>query len=72
MYVYDPRIKTDEGILRLCKEIKDRWGGTMTPPTQYRLNDAWNKIKKAEVSCFPFCMYLIQGVQYTIYCTRYT
>lgn len=49
MYGYDPKVKTDEGILRLCKEIKDKWDGTMTPPNQYGLNDAWNKIKKAEV-----------------------
>ena len=49
MYVYDPRTRTDEGILRLCKEIKEKWSGTMTPPMQYGLNDAWNKINQAEV-----------------------
>lgn len=48
MYQYDHKIKTDDGILRLCKEIKDKWGGTMTPSTQYGLNDAWNYITKAE------------------------
>ena len=49
MYEYDPRTRTDEGILRLCKEIKEKWSGTMTPPMQYGLNDAWNKINQAEV-----------------------
>ena len=49
MYEYDPRTRTDEGILRLCKEIKEKWSGTMTPPQQYGLNDAWNKINQAEV-----------------------
>ncbi|KAL5249097.1 hypothetical protein ACHWQZ_G018060 [Mnemiopsis leidyi] len=48
MYEYDPRTRTDEGILRLCKEIKEKWSGTMTPPQQYGLNDAWNKINQAE------------------------
>ena len=57
MYEYDPRTRTDEGILRLCKEIKEKWSGTMTPPQQYGLNDAWNKINQAEVcgcSCVLF------------------
>ena len=53
MYEYDARTRTDEGILRLCKEIKEKWSGTMTPPMQYGLNDAWNKINQAKV-CISF------------------
>ena len=53
MYDYDPRSKTDDGILRLCKEIKEHWDGKMIPPNQYGLNEAWNKITSAEVNSVP-------------------
>lgn len=56
MYEYDPRTRTDEGILRLCKEIKEKWSGTMTPPMQYGLNDAWNKINQAETMKVEFAI----------------
>ena len=49
MYQYDPKNRTDDGIMRLCKEVKDKWGGSMIPSNQYGLNDAWNKMNQAEV-----------------------
>jgi len=48
MYSSDAKIKPDEGIMRLCKEIRDHWSGNILPHTQYGLKEAWDIISRAE------------------------